>query len=141
MQFTQEFDPTTYRIVAHHAREVVVTRPLTANRSSGNDIPPLQKETVIGSCIITPQHLVRDWPPQRVAELLPTHLDQVLALQPEVILLGSGPRLQWPAVDLIKHCYAQGIGLEVMDTAAACRTYNILMYEGRSVAAALLLGG
>ena len=54
------------------------------------------------------------------------------------MILGTGPRLRFPAPALSKSLIARRIGLEVMDTAAACRTYNVLLAEGRSVVAALL---
>ena len=63
----------------------------------------------------------------------------LLALEPEIVLLGTGATLRFPRPAL-SHCLTQAhIGLEVMDTAAACRTYNILVAEGRRVLAALLL--
>jgi uncharacterized protein len=61
-------------------------------------------------------------------------------LAPEIVLLGTGSSLRFPHPSLARPLAAAGIGLEVMDTSAACRTYNMLMAEGRKVAAALLLG-
>jgi len=58
----------------------------------------------------------------------------VIRLAPEVFLLGTGPRLKFPPVASLKLLIEAGIGYEVMDTPAACRTYNILMSEGRNVA-------
>ena len=92
------------------------------------------------SLIVTPQALVENWPPASLAELAEDHLRQVLELGPEVILLGTGSRLAFPDSALLNPLMRGRIGLEVMDTAAACRTYNILMAEGRRVAAALILG-
>jgi len=59
----------------------------------------------------------------------------------EILILGTGARLQFPHPSLTHRVASAGIGLEVMDTHAACRTYNILLAEDRRVGAALLLGG
>jgi uncharacterized protein len=91
------------------------------------------------SVIVLPHRLVLDWPPQRFADLTVTHLEVLTTLESEVVILGTGQRLQFPRAELLAPLIASGTGFEVMDTAAACRTYNILMGEGRKVAAALLM--
>lgn len=63
-----------------------------------------------------------------------------LALEPEVVILGTGATLRFPHPELARRLSAAGIGLEVMDSNAACRTYNILLAEGRRVLAAILIG-
>ncbi|MEY3296715.1 MAG: hypothetical protein RLZZ451_2763 [Pseudomonadota bacterium] len=82
---------------------------------------------------------VRAWPPAAAAELAAAHFDAILALQPELVVYGSGPRLVFPPPALARVLFERRIGLETMDTAAACRTYNVLASEGRSVVAALML--
>ena len=75
-------------------------------------------------------------------DLTPDHFDMLLKLSPEppeLVVFGSGVRLRFPPPALIKSLIEQRIGIETMDTAAACRTYNILAGEGRRVVAALLL--
>ena len=69
----------------------------------------------------------------------PQHFEQVLALAPELVIFGSGERLQFVSPGLYRCLIEAGIGVETMDTGAACRTYNVLASEGRSVVAALLL--
>jgi len=91
------------------------------------------------SLIIMPEHLDADWEPQRLQELSSVHLDSLLDLQPEIILLGTGARLQFPEPRLMAQVLGKGIGFEVMDTGSACRTYNILSAEDRKVAAALFM--
>lgn len=91
------------------------------------------------SLIVTPSQLVLDWGPANFAGLDATHFEAIATLKPELVLLGTGARLQFPSPALTVALMRAGIGLETMDTAAACRTYNILMGEGRQVAAALLL--
>ena len=61
------------------------------------------------------------------------------ALMPEIVLLGTGDRQRFPRPKLTRALLARGVGVEVMDTSAACRTYNIIMMEDRRVAAALLM--
>jgi uncharacterized protein len=99
----------------------------------------INQEVYTASLILTPQQVIADWPPLRFADLTASHLEAVAALQPEVVILGTGARLQFPAPSIIRPLVTAGIGLEVMDTGAACRTYNILMSDGRRVAAALLM--
>ncbi|MBA2409296.1 MAG: Mth938-like domain-containing protein [Gammaproteobacteria bacterium] len=122
MDITQEFGPGNYRIRAYEAGRVVI------NEHSYTD-----------SLVVTPDRLEAQWPPRTVAELEPAHLEFIAALQPEVVLLGTGPRLQFPGPEVMDFFRRKRIGFETMDTAAACRTFNVLMAEGRAVAAALLM--
>ena len=66
------------------------------------------------------------------------HFARIAALEPELVIFGSGARLRFPAPALLRPLIDAGIGVETMDTAAACRTYNVLLAEGRSVVAGLL---
>ncbi len=91
------------------------------------------------SLIVTAETLIEGWRPRRVDDLLPADLEPLLRLQPEVVLIGSGLRQRFPERDTLAALYAARIGFEVMDTGAACRTYNVLVAEGRRVAAALIL--
>lgn len=81
------------------------------------------------------------WPPSDTAALTAAHFEAVAALKPEVVILGSGPSLRFPPAALLRKLYEARIGIETMDTAAACRTYNVLASEGRQVVAALLVTG
>lgn len=91
------------------------------------------------SFLLTPQRLVDAWPPTSIDRLTADDLEAAAALGCPVVLLGSGTRQRFPAAGLLRPLLARGIGVEVMDTPAACRTYNILMAEGRAVAAALIV--
>jgi uncharacterized protein len=82
---------------------------------------------------------VQAWQAVDFEALQPAHFEHIATLKPEVLIFGSGLRLRFPAPALLKSLMAQRIGVETMDTAAACRTYNVLVSEGRSVVAALLL--
>ncbi len=89
------------------------------------------------SFILTPEKLITDWSPQTVAELDEAALETVARLRPSIVLLGTGANQCFPPSSLIAPMLGKGIGIEVMTTAAACRTYNILVAEGRHVAAGL----
>ncbi len=94
---------------------------------------------VHGSCFLNQHELVTDWACHRLSELNESHLQDVFSLQPEVIILGTGETQAFPAPKLFAFCTQNGIGLEVMDNAAACRTYNVLTTEDREVALALIM--
>lgn len=91
------------------------------------------------SLILTPERVVENWAPLTWAGLAAEHFALLVELKPSVVLLGSGSRLRFPHPSLTRPLIDARIGLEVMDTAAACRTYNILVSEGRSVAAAVIV--
>jgi len=79
------------------------------------------------------------WRPGNLDELTLDDLEPLFALGPEVVLIGTGEQQRFPHASLLAAFFARRIGVEVMDTRAACRTYNVLVSEGRSVAAALML--
>jgi uncharacterized protein len=89
--------------------------------------------------IVFPDQLIEHWPVASVAALSHEHFDEILARKPEIILLGTGAQLRFPDYTLMARILQTRTGFEVMDTQAACRTYNILVEEGRQVAAAIIL--
>ncbi|GMR18839.1 MAG: Mth938-like domain-containing protein [Gammaproteobacteria bacterium] len=91
------------------------------------------------SLILTPDQINTDWPPASVGELETGHFDQLLQYNPEVIILGIGKRNRLLPPALIKTLITANIGFEIMDTAAACRTFNILAAEARTVVAGLMM--
>ncbi|SDY38643.1 Uncharacterized conserved protein, contains Mth938-like domain [Allochromatium warmingii] len=91
------------------------------------------------SLILTPTTIITPWEPVSLAALRPQHLTPLVDLAPHVVLIGSGEAPALLDVALYAPLLAAGIGVEVMTTAAACRTYNILMAEGRTVAAGLIV--
>jgi uncharacterized protein len=99
----------------------------------------INQEVYTASLIVTPERIVSDWPPGQFSELTAAHFDAIAALSPEVVLIGTGQQLQFPSPALTRALTNAQIGFEAMDTGAACRTYNVLMSEGRRVAAALLV--
>ena len=90
------------------------------------------------SLIVTPERLLQ-WTVSSSSELTLAHLADALQPQPDILVLGTGPRLEFPPLALQAALSGQRIGLEIMDTAAACRTYNVLLSENRRVAAALIV--
>jgi len=91
------------------------------------------------SLVVTAGHLIADWPPQTLADLRPDHFEPILALEPELLILGTGPRHALLEPRLYRTLLERQVGVEVMDTGAACRTYNVLLAEERAVVAALLI--
>ena len=91
------------------------------------------------SLVVTADRLVTDWPATTIGALAPDHIAAIAELQPEIVLIGTGARLEFPDRALLAPLYKAGIGVEVMDTPAACRTYNILLGEGRGVLAAVIV--
>jgi len=82
-----------------------------------------------------------DFPARTVGELDAAAIAKILALQPEVVLLGTGARVTFPSQAVLGEFLRRGIGLEAMDNAAAARTFNVLAGEGRKVVAVFLLPG
>ena len=78
------------------------------------------------------------WPAERFQDLEAGHFTQLAEVQAEVVIFGSGSRIRFPQAAWLQPLIAKRIGVETMDTAAACRTYNVLLAEGRAVVAALL---
>ncbi len=110
-----------------------------AIRSYGAGAIVVNDEILQASFIVTPERLIRQWPPQRWDQVTPEHFGPVLELEPEVVLFGTGSRLCFPRAEIGMPFLHRNIGFEVMATAAACRSYAVLMSEGRRVAAALLM--
>lgn len=91
------------------------------------------------SFLLTPRRLIEDWPPDSFESLAASDMKMVADLESPIVLLGTGPRQRFPAPVLLRALIERQIGVEVMDSHAACRTYNILMAEGRDVVAALII--
>ena len=88
--------------------------------------------------VLSPGSLIADWGPADLADLDDTLLQPVFDLNPEIVLLGTGEQQKFLSGEQLMLFYKRGIGVEVMTTAAACRTYNVLASEERRVVAALM---
>ena len=91
------------------------------------------------SFILAPNELIEGWQAGPSADLAPEDLAPLLALNPELVLLGTGDRQVFPSAAVMAACLTRGIGIEVMTNAAAARTFNVLAGEGRRVVAGFLL--
>lgn len=93
------------------------------------------------SFVLAPDTLVEDWQARPAGDLQPQHLQPLLELNPALVILGTGERQVFPAAAVMALFLTRGIGIEVMNNAAAARTYNVLAAEGRRVAVGFLLEG
>ncbi len=100
----------------------------------GDDLYP-------GALIVAAEAVIDDWAPDSLEALDEEHLAAILTLEPEVVLLGTGAKQQFLHPSRLAPLYRAGIGIEIMTTAAACRTFNVLVAEERRVVAALLPAG
>lgn len=91
------------------------------------------------SIIISPYQLITNWKPKSLEDLQPEYFQIVLSLKPEVVILGTGKKLIFPDKEKLIPLLKKRIGIESMDTGAACRTYTVLMSEGRKIVAALII--
>lgn len=122
MKFTLETGTLVNAITARGPREVRV-----------------RERVFTSSVVLTAREVLADWPVRDAASMSVGDLEAVLALGPDLVVLGTGERQLFPPAALLAHVARRGVGLEVMDNAAACRTYNVLLHEGRNVAVALIL--
>src|SRR3970282_2446926 len=96
-------------------------------------------EHYTSSLIISPGKVIPDWPPSVFTDLASQHIEQIIQLKPEIIILGTGQQLYFPAPELIARIFEFEIGFEVMDTGAACRCYNLLASDKRNVGGGLVI--
>ncbi|MHB1947099.1 MAG: Mth938-like domain-containing protein [Gammaproteobacteria bacterium] len=96
-------------------------------------------QTLTHSIIISSDKLIENWPPQHISELKSVHMNPISDLKPTILLIGTGEKLQFPPLEVYGDLINQGVGVEIMDTSAACRTYIALSAEGRNVVAALII--
>jgi len=89
--------------------------------------------------VISPTELLSDWKPSKYSELKEQHLDAIYAMNPEIIIIGTGQTQIFPPAAILRRLAKEQIGFEIMDTQAACRTFNILMAEDRTIVAGIFL--
>jgi uncharacterized protein len=121
MKFTLDDDTTVHAVTARSAGEVRI-----GGRAYGR------------SLLVNATTIVEDWPVTGVEDLAAA-IGPALELAPDVLILGTGERQLFPDPAVFAEVAARGVGFEVMDNGAACRTYNLLLAEGRNVALALIL--
>ena len=135
MRFAPDKDFGSYTVRSYQAGQVEIILPIEPGQKTEQD----NQLTLTSSFIIAPKLLKENWPPQSLSQITKEHLKIVIDLNPELVIFGTGQILEFPLASLTEMLFAQGIGVEIMDTAAACRTYNVLMHEGRDVVAALIV--
>ena len=138
MQFNLEMDMECFTILSYSPENVTIKHPFAKNGTTGREIDFL-KEEIQSSFILSPKTLIKDWAPQTIQHLRKENLEDLLNLSPEVVLIGTGSKLQFPEPELMSCFWEAQIGVEIMDTAAVCRTYNILVNEGRSTVAGIII--
>lgn len=144
MQVTLEGSTASYRIHAYEPGYVSIAIPRQL------ELPPdghpdrvssssMWRDRLEHSFVITPENLIRNWASDDFSSLQTSDFSELVSLEPEIVLFGSGKQLLRPPADVLAGLIDAGIGVEIMDTGAACRTFNILMNDGRRVAAALMI--
>jgi len=125
-------------------QKLELTLKLTLDSTAANVISAWEDGTVrvggtwySGHLILTPETIIKNWQVTLPENLRLSHLEPVINLDPEIIIVGTGMQLIFPNTRLTRLLAEKKIGLEIMDTPAACRTYNVLVHEGRRVAVAL----
>ncbi|WP_426699797.1 Mth938-like domain-containing protein [Rhodanobacter sp. Col0626] len=111
---------------------------LFVRRVGAGGITLIDRE-LTSSFLLAPDRVIEHWPVNTADMLDISHVDAFLALQPELVILGTGERQSFPAAAFMAGFLRKAIGIEVMDNAAAARTYNLLADEGRRVVAGFML--
>lgn len=134
MKFSLEGN-TGFLIHSYETGQVVVRRPVLPEDPHGTSGLEIQTRAFI----LSPGHLLPATELLEPVDFFENNVKTLISLSPELVLFGTGARLSFPDREILWPLQQKGIGVEVMDTGAACRTYNILVSEGRNVAAALLM--
>jgi len=120
MKFAEDHNEANYKITGYEAEGIKINDRLFQQ-----------------SLILSPSTFIADWKPQEISLLTAEDLEPIYELEAEIILLGTGAKQQFPNTEVLKQLAKMQIGFEIMDTQAACRTFNIIMAEGRNVVAGL----
>lgn len=110
-----------------------------ALRAADGHSAKVNERVLEASFILAPNELLEGWAARESSALVPEDLTPLLAMNPELVLLGTGERQVFPSAAVMAACLTRGIGIEIMTNAAAARTFNVLAGEGRRVVAGFLL--
>jgi uncharacterized protein len=105
----------------------------------GDGYVEINKTPYAHAVVLSSDGAITEWSVKSYADLEAHHFSQLIDLKPELILIGTGKRQRFPKPELLKALISAKIGFEIMDSQAACRTYNILVGEGRQVLLALIV--
>lgn len=122
MPLAEDIISARYSIQAYDSGQITINETCYAN-----------------SLILSPNQIISPWPVESLQQLQSDHLQSIFELQPDVVLLGTGDRQIFPDVSILGSFAQNGLGVEVMNTGALCRTFNILVAEDRNVVAAVIL--
>ena len=122
MNFSRDIPEVTHYIKSYHPGELHTTTAVYTQ-----------------SIIIYQDTVTPNWEPVRISHLTVEHIQALKAFEPELILLGTGSEQHFPDAALLDPVYRAGIGIEVMSSDAACRTFNLLVGEGRNVLLAVMV--
>ncbi len=122
MKFAEDHNSSRYKITGYDAEGVEING-----------------KTFKESFILSPMEFISDWQPQDLSSLSVEHFAGLYEMKPEVIILGTGAKQVFPDREILKYLVQNRIGYEIMDTQAACRTFNIIMAEGRNVVAGMFI--
>ncbi|RMH14547.1 MAG: hypothetical protein D6698_12615 [Gammaproteobacteria bacterium] len=137
MQFSLEKEVEFYAIHSWTEGGAWLTAPLKTTAESGS-LPPMEPFLQEGSFLLMSDSL-HDWDCRAVEQIRLDDVKTWVSLRPEIVILGTGNKHVWPEMDILGPLYTQGIGVEIMRSDAACRTYNLLMSDRRRVLAAILV--
>ncbi len=144
MQINPDINTAAYTIRSYGENEVNIYTPLTeeqilANMTSPTRQPIQHTKTLNAPLIVTTERLIENWEVEEPGALTQDHFKQLLELDVEIVILGTGRQIVFPDPKYTVYLQKHHVGLEVMSTEAACRTYNFLVSDGRKVAAALFM--
>jgi len=105
----------------------------------GDGYVEINKTPYTHAVLLSSDGAISNWPVQTFDDLEDGHFVKIVDLKPELVLIGTGQRQRFPKLELLKTLIQAKVGYEIMDSQAACRTYNILVSEGRKVVLALVL--
>ena len=105
----------------------------------GDGYVEINKTPYMHAVLISSDGAISEWPIKAFQAIEPSHFEQMVTLKPELILIGTGVKQRFPKPELLKALISAKIGFEIMNSQAACRTYNILVGEGRRVLLALIV--
>lgn len=108
-------------------------------RSYSNDGFKVNNNVIKTNIIISRHYLEENWLELGYEHFATQHLDHLIEMQPEIIILGTGEKLAYPDQQILAYVNQHNIGMEIMETGAACRCYNLLIDEGREVVGCLFL--
>jgi len=128
---------TTEKLTIQSYESGEINIALSGNHQSSENSNSTQRMT--SSFILTPSQIIEDWAYNDVADFTPESFQVLIAQQPELVLLGTGMKLTFPNQQTLQAFHKAGIGVEVMNTASACRTFNVLVSENRFVIAGFLI--